>query len=691
MLAAIRNTYGGSVSALTTSESDLLASIASAAGGSASDLTQDEERMLATLLAALGGSGSALTSSTDALLAASVNAADSGGAPVPLATLDFLAGSYTVGGTSYALTDVMNGATAVTANGLEVLTANSTRPNFIGALKALIDANSFTLVVELIKFDGDSNRQVFWAQLTDFSHAIDLFMSEHNFDGGAIFQGDDFNAPDIVHSETLLYAEKACIRVAYVVTPDRYAIKAYGSSGVGSFPMTGYGATTWDTVQLGHSDGANNSELNGYIRRVWIYEALADGDLPDLVAPPSGSPANTVAPVITGTAQVGETLTCDTGAWTGSGISYAYQWFSSDANDGTSVAPPIDGETASTYVVGEDKVARYIGCFVYATNATWVSAAKTAWTDLVVAADWLPSGAVVYSDFVNGRYYAGGAPTTLEDVWIENVDWSVWDASLVVDGVGLVSDPNNSAPTLNRTYSTPILAGTDFYVRSTGVLASSTSMEIAASELPGYTRHREVDPLPGGHYTVDDFHGTSDGSDDHTALTYLSTVVAFTANTVRVSMNGDDPTSHSVSTAGDPLTDIEFGLLGALGSGATITDITIWTGVPSDATMKALSQPTRTAPHDLTLNDESVLGPLGPGTVAAGSISLTIADNFSVVDDEGDAITWSLSDDGGGTWGITDGVLSNLVDLEPGDYFLTLRATAVDGFTEITFAFSVDA
>ena len=81
-------------------------------------------------------------------------------------------------------------------------------------------------------------------------------------------------------------------------------------------------------------------------------------------------PVNTVLPVITGTPQVGETLTVDNGTWTNTPIlSYAYQWTAGGAN--------IPGATSSSYVVTSDVAGEEIRAVVTATNAGG-SAAATA-------------------------------------------------------------------------------------------------------------------------------------------------------------------------------------------------------------------------------------------------------------------------------------------------------------------------
>ena len=59
-------------------------------------------------------------------------------------------------------------------------------------------------------------------------------------------------------------------------------------------------------------------------------------------------PANTTPPTITGTAQQGQTLTEQSGTWTNTPTSFAFQWLQCD-NLGNSCLP-ISGATAQTYV-----------------------------------------------------------------------------------------------------------------------------------------------------------------------------------------------------------------------------------------------------------------------------------------------------------------------------------------------------
>lgn len=94
------------------------------------------------------------------------------------------------------------------------------------------------------------------------------------------------------------------------------------------------------------------------------------------------APVNTVAPAITGTVEVGYTLTCSTGTWTGGADSFAFQW--QRVNDS---AVDISGATSSTYVVTSNDCTHTLQCVVTATNNTGSTEATSAAT-IVVPNDW---------------------------------------------------------------------------------------------------------------------------------------------------------------------------------------------------------------------------------------------------------------------------------------------------------------
>jgi hypothetical protein len=77
-------------------------------------------------------------------------------------------------------------------------------------------------------------------------------------------------------------------------------------------------------------------------------------------------PGNTVLPAVTGMAQQGQTLTAGAGTWTGSGVTYGYQWQRCDGQGNN--CQPISGATSSTYTLGGADVGSTIEVVVAATD-----------------------------------------------------------------------------------------------------------------------------------------------------------------------------------------------------------------------------------------------------------------------------------------------------------------------------------
>jgi hypothetical protein len=88
-------------------------------------------------------------------------------------------------------------------------------------------------------------------------------------------------------------------------------------------------------------------------------------------------PVNSVLPAITGTATVGQTLTCSSGTWSKS-PTYAYQW----QRGGN----PIIGATASTRVLAGADEGALMTCTVKATNSGVSAVATSAATAAIAAA-----------------------------------------------------------------------------------------------------------------------------------------------------------------------------------------------------------------------------------------------------------------------------------------------------------------
>jgi hypothetical protein len=101
------------------------------------------------------------------------------------------------------------------------------------------------------------------------------------------------------------------------------------------------------------------------------------------VTPQSGPP-NTSPPTISGTTTVGSTLTANPGTWTGSSITFTYQWLSCDAAGAN--CSPITGATSTKYVIANEDVGHTLRVAVTATDATGPRTVTSAQTVTVTAA-----------------------------------------------------------------------------------------------------------------------------------------------------------------------------------------------------------------------------------------------------------------------------------------------------------------
>jgi Ig domain of plant-specific actin-binding protein len=102
-----------------------------------------------------------------------------------------------------------------------------------------------------------------------------------------------------------------------------------------------------------------------------------------VVAAPS-APANSAMPTISGTAQIGQTLTVSNGTWTGPGtITYSYQWLRCDQNGGSCTA--ITGATKNSYTLTSADSGHSIRARVTAKNTNGSTSATTVPTAVVAS------------------------------------------------------------------------------------------------------------------------------------------------------------------------------------------------------------------------------------------------------------------------------------------------------------------
>lgn len=105
----------------------------------------------------------------------------------------------------------------------------------------------------------------------------------------------------------------------------------------------------------------------------------------------NATPANTAPPTISGTPQVGQTLTASPGTWNSSTTpTYAYQWQRCDSAGNNCAS--ISGASSQTYVVQNADVNSTLRVVVTATNSSGSSSATSAQTAVVSQPG--PAGAI---------------------------------------------------------------------------------------------------------------------------------------------------------------------------------------------------------------------------------------------------------------------------------------------------------
>jgi hypothetical protein len=172
---------------------------------------------------------------------------------------------------------------------------------------------------------------------------------------------------------------------------------------------------------------------------------------------PPPAPSSSAAPVVSGTAQQGQTLTTSNGSWNGSPTSYAYAWQDCDISGGNCTT--VSGATASSYTVTSNDVGHTTRSVVTATNRGGSTSASSAATGVVTAAS--TSGSVPCA-----LTYAAGADGT-------NSCWATHTGVQGSTGCTEAQIKANTGP--NCTYSTtPGAAKFTLYTGSLVATANTT-------------------------------------------------------------------------------------------------------------------------------------------------------------------------------------------------------------------------
>jgi hypothetical protein len=203
--------------------------------------------------------------------------------------------------------------------------------------------------------------------------------------------------------------------------------------------------------------------------------------------------ANTVAPAVTGTEEVGQTLSCSTGTWTNSPSSYTYQWFRAITLGGSIVTSgglftgnAIGSATSATYLLDALDEGEFIYCEVTAhkaeaanvmaqSNATGAIAAAPSQTTALDPAnkgsDIVLSEANITAANSVGSWESAFSTTSKTGNGLWYVEFKlrvVNDATHILLGI-------EKSPTLDGT-TLITNANTGFYVRANGGVGNGVGM-----------------------------------------------------------------------------------------------------------------------------------------------------------------------------------------------------------------------
>ncbi|MFZ4112268.1 MAG: beta strand repeat-containing protein [Ilumatobacteraceae bacterium] len=151
---------------------------------------------------------------------------------------------------------------------------------------------------------------------------------------------------------------------------------AQGTSGTtSSFTnVSGLAISGSNVLMGGNFSSINGSSRFGYAVVDGSTNAVIDSAIPN-------PPVNSVLPVLSGTAEIGQTLSASTGTWSGSPTSYSYEWMWSSTASGSYA--PIANATSNSYSVSDTDAGRYIKVIVTASNVGGSAAALSSATSMV--------------------------------------------------------------------------------------------------------------------------------------------------------------------------------------------------------------------------------------------------------------------------------------------------------------------
>jgi len=162
-------------------------------------------------------------------------------------------------------------------------------------------------------------------------------------------------------------------------------------------PASGGASDGSDCASIGGATTASYVVASGdlgFTLRIRVTAINADGQAavasnPTAVVVAQAGPPNTQPPTISGDTTVGSTLTANPGSWTGSSITFTYQWRRCDASGNNCTS--ISGATNTTYVIASGDAGSTLRVAVTGKDATGGNTVVSAQTAVVTTAPAPPA------------------------------------------------------------------------------------------------------------------------------------------------------------------------------------------------------------------------------------------------------------------------------------------------------------
>jgi hypothetical protein len=230
-----------------------------------------------------------------------------------------------------------------------------------------------------------------WAKPTTCSGSVIALLEKYNsspFTGGYAMRLDGCNLrlSMIRNAVQTIYVSTIAITPGFwhhfVASYDGSSVLRLYQDGAQVFTQSAVSGPTDSTVsmKIGAQGDGQAGRFPGLIDEVAYYTTALNATQIKAHFDGSGAqPINTVAPAVTGTPGIGQTLTASTGTWSNvTGATYAYQWQTCDTA-GANCAN-VTGATTSIYLVDNADAGKTIRVNVTATatGATTASSAVTA-------------------------------------------------------------------------------------------------------------------------------------------------------------------------------------------------------------------------------------------------------------------------------------------------------------------------